>query len=475
MLILRALLKQGLAMNLTDTFFSHFDSLEDPREDSHKVRHKFHDILVITILATICGADGWTEICEFAEAKIDWLKTFLELPNRIPSHDTFGRIFSLLDPEKFGACFLAWIESLSIDVKNEFISIDGKSSRGSHDKRKGVKMLHMVSAWASNNRILLGQVKTAEKSNEITAIPELLDMIDVGGSIVTIDAMGCQQEIAKKIVAKGADYVLSLKDNQPSLCQDVASIFEQAEQCQYKNIIHKQRVEKVDCHGREEIRRCTIIAPREQELFGVRWPHLKRIGMVEVRRTVNNETEYSKRFFLTSLDEGYELFLMSGLPEGTMPEVGKIYVEQNGEQLRYIVQAPNGDRIDSFLDIKIADFNRKTLAESKLRILAETNKRGHTLWDQDINKFMQAVRKHWNIEINLHWSLDVSFKEDLSRVRIGHAAENLGIVRRVALNLLKQEKTSKVGITARRKRAGWDNKYLLKVLMADSDLKKAAD
>jgi predicted transposase YbfD/YdcC len=151
--------------------------------------------------------------------------------------------------------------------------------------------------------------------------------------------------------------------------------------------------------------------------------------MVEVKRTVNNETEYSKRFFLSILDEGYELFLMSELPEGMMPEVGKIYVEQNGEQIRYTMQAPNGDRIDSILDIKIADFNRKTLAESKLRILAETNKRGHTLWDQDMHKFMQAVRKHWNIEINLHWSLDVSFKEDLSRVRIGHAAENLSIIR----------------------------------------------
>jgi predicted transposase YbfD/YdcC len=463
-------------MNLTDMFFSHFDCLEDPREDSHKVLHKFHDILVIAILGTICGADGWTEICEFAEAKIDWLETFLELPNGIPSHDTLGRVFSLLDPEIFEACFLAWLQSLSIDVKNEIISIDGKSLRGSHDKRKNVKMLHIVSAWASNNHILLGQVKTAEKSNEITAIPELLDMIDVQGSIVTIDAMGCQQEIAKKIVDKGAVYVLSLKDNQPSLCQDVASIFEQAEQCQYKKMIHTQRLEKVDCHGRIETRRYTLIASREQQPFGLRWPHLNRIGMVEVsRRTANNETEYSKRFFLTSLDEGYDLFLMSQLPEGTMPELGKIYVEQTAEQLRYILQAPNGDKIDSFLDIKIPNFNRKTLAESKLRILAETNKRGHTLWDQDINKFMKAVRNHWNIEINLHWSLDVSFKEDLCRVRIGNAAENLGIIRRVSLNLLKQEKTSKVGITARRKRAGWDNNYLLKVLMADAHLKKSED
>src|SRR5436190_12190234 len=164
-------------MNLTDTFLIHFETLEDPREDSHKVLHKFHDILVIAILGTICGADGWTEICEFAEAKLDWLEIFLELPNGLPSHDTFGRVFALLDSTTFEACFLRWIKSLSIDVKNEIISIDGKSLRGSHDKKKMVKMLHVVSAWASENRMVLGQVKTSDKSNEITAIPELLDII----------------------------------------------------------------------------------------------------------------------------------------------------------------------------------------------------------------------------------------------------------------------------------------------------------
>lgn len=460
-------------MELTDTFFVHFEVLEDPRTENHNLLHPFHDILVIAILGTICGADGWTEICEFAEAKLDWLKTFLALPHGIPSHDTFGRLFSLLDSDVFEECFLAWIESLSIDLQNEIISIDGKSLRGSHDKRKAVKMLHVVSAWASENKILLGQIKTDEKSNEITAIPELLDMIDVSGSIVTIDAMGCQRDIAKKIVEKGADYVLSLKENQPTLYQEVDNIFLQAEQGEkkYKKMIHKQKIEKVSCHGRIETRRYTLIKPREPHTFGIRWPYLNGLGMVEVKRTANKQTEYSKRFFLTSLEDGYEVFLMSDLPKGALPEKGKIYVDQKGEQLRYILQDPNGDKIDSTLDIKIADFNRKTLMESKRRILWETEKRGQTLRDQDINKFMKAVRKHWNVEINLHWSLDVSFKEDLSRVRIGNAAENLAIIRRVALNLLKQEKTSKVGITARRKRAGWDHQYLLKVLMADSPFK----
>lgn len=460
-------------MNLTETFFTHFKPLEDPREDNHNRRHNFHDILVIAILGTICGADGWTEICEFAEAKYEWLKTFLELPNGIPSHDTFGRVFSLLDSDKFEECFLAWIESLSIDLQDEIISIDGKSLRGSHDKKKEIKMLHVVSAWASKSKVLLGQVKTDEKSNEITAIPDLLDILDVKGSIVTIDAMGCQQEIAKKIIEKEADYVLSLKENQPTLFQDVQNIFLHAEQGEkkYKKMIHKQKIEKVNSHGRQERRKYTLIMPREQQAFGIRWPHLKGLGMLEVKRTVNNETEYSTRYFLTSLDDGYEFFLLSDLPKGAMPEKNKIYVEQNGEQLRYILQDPSGNKVDSLLDIKIANFSRKTLIESRLRILAQTAMRGHTLRDTDIDKFMQATRKHWNVEINLHWSLDVSFKEDLSRVRIGNAPENLAIIRRVSLNLLKQEKTSKVGITARRKRAGWDNKYLLKVLMADSHLK----
>jgi predicted transposase YbfD/YdcC len=467
---------QGLAMNLTDSFLSYFLPIEDPREDNHNRRHNFHDILVITILATICGANTWTEICEFGEAKIDWLQTFLELPNGIPSHDTFGRVFSLIDSEKFETCFLSWIESLQIDVINEIISIDGKTLRGSHDRSKGKKPLHLVSAWASNNKILLGQVKTAEKSNEITAIPELLEMINVKDSIVTIDAMGCQQEIAKQIVNQGADYVLSLKENQPTLYQDVVSIFQKAEQCKYKNMQHKQKLEKIKGHGRVEKRRYTLITPREQQLFGLRWPHLRGLGMVEVSRrsTVTNEIENSTRFFLTSLDDGYELCLMSDLPQGTLPEKGKMYVEKKGEELRCLVQDPNGNTVDFLLNIKIADLNPVTLRKNRLRILAETGKRGHTLREQDIDRFMQAVRKHWNVEINLHWSLDVSFQEDLNRVRIGDASENLAIVRRIALNLLKQEKTSKVGITGRRKRAGWDNKYLLKVFNADSQLKELA-
>lgn len=236
-----------------------------------------------------------------------------------------------------------------------------------------------------NNRILLGQVKTSEKSNEIEAIPRLLNMLDIKNSIVTIDAMGCQKEIALQIIEQGADYVLALKENQPSLHQDIKNIFALGEYRQFKKMLNKRKIEKVDDHGRVETRRYTLISARDPLLFQLRWPGMKSIGMVEVKRTTNNEVEHSKRFFITSLDE-------------------------------------------------------------------------------DIDGFMSAVRKHWSIEINLHWSLDVSFKEDLNRARIGHSAQNLATVRRIALNLLTQEKTHKRGIACKRKTAGWNHKYLMEVL-----------
>ena len=372
-------------MNLSSTFLSHFEALEDPRLDNHNLIHNFTDILVITILGTICGADGWTEIYEFALAKQEWLKTFLSLPHGIPSHDTFGRVFAVLDPQKLEACFYAWIDSLDIDTNNEIIAIDGKSLRGSGNKRKNKNMLHLVSAWAAHNRIMLGQVKTADKSNEIEAIPRLLNMLDIKNSIVTIDAMGCQKNIALQIIEQGADYVLALKDNQPSLHQDIKSIFALGEHRKFKKMLNKRKVEKVHDHGRIETRRYTLISARDPMLFQIRWPGMKSIGMVEVTRTTHNEVERSKRFYITSLDE-------------------------------------------------------------------------------DIDGFMRAVRKHWSIEINLHWSLDVSFKEDLNRARAGHSAQNLATIRRIALNLLTQEKTHKRGIACKRKTAGWNHKYLMEVL-----------
>ena len=377
-------------MKLSDTFLQYFSSIQDPRKDTHNKRHYLEDILVITILGTLCGADNWVELCEFAEAKEEWLKSFLNLPHGIPSHDTFSRVFSLINPKDFENSFSAWINSLCIDVTKEIIAIDGKTLCGSHQRKKGIKPLHLVSAWAAQNRLTLGQVKTAEKSNEIEAIPRLLNMLDVSGSIVTIDAMGCQKKIANQILKQDADYVLALKANQDSLFQNVMSLFEKGkENKQYKKMLNRVRVEKVHNHGRMERRRYTLISARDPLLFDLRWPGMKSIGMVEVTRTVNHQVEKVTRYFLTSL----------------------------------------------FCD--------------------------------DIDDFMRAQRQHWQIEINNHWTLDVSFKEDLNRARIGHSPQNLAIIRRVALNLLKQENSRKIGITAKRKRAGWDNKYLLNLLCAD--------
>jgi len=374
-----------MSLKLSHTFLDHFEKLDDPRLDNHNRRHDLVDILVITILATICGADTWMEINEFGVAKHEWLQTFLTLPNGIPSHDTFGRVFSLIDPTKFEDCFCAWIASLEIDTTCEIIAIDGKTLRGSGNKRKNEKPLHLVSAWAVHNRVMLGQVRTEEKSNEIEAIPRLLNMLDIANSIVTIDAMGCQKTIAQQIIDQGGDYVLSLKENQPSLYQDIESIFARGEAQQFKKMLNKRKVEKVHDHGRIETRRYTLVSARDPLLFGLRWPGMKSIGMIEVTRTTHHQVERSKRFFITSLEE-------------------------------------------------------------------------------DIDRFMAAVRKHWSIEINLHWSLDVSFKEDLNRTRVGHSSQNLATVRRIALNLLTQEKTHKRGIACKRKTAGWDHKYLMAVL-----------
>lgn len=319
------------------------------------------------------------------------------MPHGIPSHDTFARVFALLEPCQFEACFNRWISSLNIDLKKEIIAIDGKTLRGSGNKRQNEPALHMVSAWATKNRMMLAQIKTAAKSNEITAIPELLEMMNIEGSIITIDAMGCQTAITRQIITKKADYVLSLKENQPTLYQDVNAIFLRAEtgEKKYKNMLHRRKIEKIHDHGRIETRKYTLISARDPLLFELRWPGLKGIGKVEVVRTTHHEVERSTRYFLTSLD--YE----------------------------------------------------------------------------KIDEFKEAVRKHWQIEIDLHWSLDVGFHEDLNQSRIGHSASNLALVRRIALNLLKQEKTHKNGIACRRKTAGWDHSYLLKVLTADQHFHQA--
>lgn len=377
-------------MSLSPEFLSYFESLEDPRSLDRNHRHKLEDIFAITILATICGADNWVEIAGFAESKEAWLATFLELPNGIPSHDTLGRVFALLDAGAFEQCFSEWAHSLPVlledGMKKEIIAVDGKTSRRSHNRRKGQDPLHLVSAWASDQGLVLGQVSTAEKSNEIEAIPRLLNMVAIENSIVTIDAMGCQKAIAKQIRELNADYILTLKDNHPSLAWLTNYTMKLAESKTFEGTPYLRQLEKVKDHGRQETRRYTLLSCDDHLLKKAKWPGLQSIGMVEVKRTVNYETTRSVRYFVTSLK-----------------------------------------------------YNQ-------------------------MKDFMRGVRCHWSVEINLHWSLDVSFDDDLNRTRNGNAQENLSIIKRIALNLLNKETSTKTGIKAKRKKAGWNHDYLRKII-----------
>ena len=365
----------------------HWSKLEDPRGDCGK-RHRLIEVISIAVCAVICGADSWVDVELFGNSKKEWLKTFLGLPHGIPSHDTFGKVFALLDAEQFQDCFMAWVQAVNEVTKGQLVAIDGKTIRRSHDRFIGKSAIHMVSAWASANHLVLGQVKVDERSNEITAIPELLKMLDVSGCIVTIDAMGCQKEIAKEIIDREADYVLALKGNQLQLYEEVRELFAYERRTGFAGADHDFHETVNKGHGRIETRRCWAISDPEYLRYlhnSQEWEKLSSIVMVESERLVDGETSVESRFYISSL--------------------------------------PN---------------------EAK-RLLAET-------------------RGHWGIENSVHWVLDIAFREDESRVRMGNGAENLATLRRMALNLIKHETTSKGGVAARRKRAGWDEDYLLKVL-----------
>lgn len=370
----------------TASLSKHFSSLEDPRVERTK-KHSLSDILVIAVCGFICGVDSWVELEEFAEAKREWFEGFLTLPNGIPSHDTFGRLFAALDPEAFSRCFMAWVKAVSEVTEGEVVAIDGKTLRRSFDRASSKAAIHMVSAWASKNGLVLGQVKTGEKSNEITAIPRLLELLHLQGCIVTMDAIGCQKDIVAQVVEKGADYVISLKGNQEGLHQQTQAFFEEAREEHFETVPHAY-FETVDKeHGRFETRRYWVTS--QLDYFRHKreeWAGLTSVGMVEAERTVDGETSKEVRYFISSLP---------------------------------------GD---------------------------------------DAEKFASAVRRHWHVENNLHWVLDVAFGEDDSRVRKDNAPENMAMLRHIALNLLKADTTTKVGIQTRRKKAGWDERYLAHLL-----------
>ena len=282
------------------TIAEHFESVEDPRIDRSK-EHLLIDILTIAILAVICGADGWVGIETYGRAKYNWLKTFLALPNGIPSHDTFARVFARLKPEQLQASFLSWVRSVSRVSKGELIALDGKTVRRSYDKGKNKSAIHMVSAWASQNRLVLGQRMVEEKSNEITAIPELLNVLDIHGCIVSIDAMGTQTAIAQQIVEQGGDYVLALKGNQGNLFEDVQQLFDWAKARAFKDIEHDFYETLDTSHGRIEKRRCWTLGEVEELVDRDKWADLNCIAMVEACRTSGDKTTREVRYYISSL------------------------------------------------------------------------------------------------------------------------------------------------------------------------------
>jgi len=367
-------------MKKNNKLMSIFGSIEDPRSHINQL-HNLTDILLIGIISVICGAETWKQMVEFANSKEDFLKGFLELPNGIPSEDTINRVFSSIDSSQFEHCFIDWVNSISDISKGQVIAIDGKALRGA--KSGGKKSLvHMVSAWANQNNLVLGQVRVNDKSNEITAIPELLETLLIEGNIITIDAMGTQTNIANKIIENKADYILAVKENQKTLLNEIKDEF------RFSKTIETNT--NIDIgHGRIETRKCSVISKFQFiENKDNKWNNLTQVIKIESIREFKNsdkQQEKATRFYITSLE---------------------------------------------------------AVAE----------------------KHQEYIRSHWGVENKLHWTLDVAFSEDASRKRNKNAAQNYSILLKIALNLLKNEKTTKQGIAGKRLKAGWNNDYLLKVL-----------
>jgi predicted transposase YbfD/YdcC len=375
------------------SLLAHFAGLPDPRIN-RRLEHDLIDVLIIALCTLLCGGEGFNDMADFGLAKQDWFQTFLALRNGIPSHDTFNRVFAALDPKAFLDCFLRWTQSVRQAVPREIVALDGKALRRALNRDQSVK--YIVSAWAESNSLVLGQLKVADKSNEITALPELLRVLELSGCIVTVDAMGCQKKIAREIKEADADYVLALKGNHETVHAEVKTFLDQT-------LVERQgprlpgarpspaaatlatweTVEKD--HGRLEIRRYYQSADLAWFADLAKWEGLQSVGLVEAVREVGGQRSVERRYYLSSLP-------------------------------------------------------------------------------LDVQTFARAVRGHWGVENKLHWVLDVCFREDQSRARAGFAAENLATLRRLALNLLKQEKTKKRGIKAKQLNASWNHAYLLRLL-----------
>jgi predicted transposase YbfD/YdcC len=290
------------------TIADHFLGIEDPRIDRTK-RHNLIDIMTIAIIAVICGADGWVAVETYGCAKYSFLKTFLELPNGIPSHDTFARVFAQINPQQFQECFICWMKSIHQITEGEVVAIDGKTLRGSYDSSSDQSAIVMVSAWATTNKLVLGQVKVDDKSNEITAIPELLKVLELSGCIVTIDAMGCQKEIVKLITSQNADYVIALKKNQGNLYDEAEKLFSSGISTGFDGIKHSTYKTEEIGHGRHEIRNYVMLSQIESRLDpNSVWSNLNSVGMVESVRSLNGETTVETHYFISSLESNAKQF-----------------------------------------------------------------------------------------------------------------------------------------------------------------------
>ncbi len=286
-----------------DSIAEHFSDIKDIRIERRK-KHKLIDIITISICAVVCGADGWEDIEMYGIARKKWLEKFLELPNGIPSHDTFARVFSQINPEEFNKSFLSWVKGISKTIAGEIIAFDGKQSRNSGDEKNGQGAINTVSAWAASNRLVLGQTKVEGKSNEITALPKLIDILDLAGCIVTIDAIGCQREVVKKIVKKGADYVIAVKKNQPNLYKQVEQLFKQAIRTNGDSLNVSDFSSKETNRGREETRNYLMISGVGASIDELqKWKNLNSIGMVESVREVGGKTTVEIRYFISSLGD----------------------------------------------------------------------------------------------------------------------------------------------------------------------------
>ena len=363
-----------------------FVNLTDPRVARTRW-HNLQDIVMIAVCGAICECNSWEDLPRYARAKRDWLRQFLELPNGIPSADTFARVFQRLNPNEFLGCLSSIVAVLREKVDGECVAIDGQTLRGTNDERFRQHPLHLVRAWATTNRLVLGQQACAEKSNEITAIPQLLKAIDLTGAIVTIDAMGCQTEIAETIVERDADYVLAVKNNQPKLHAAIQDSFEKEMQAAEKGKApaFREHVERQKKRGREEERRYFMMPLGDSPTFG-RWRAAKTIGMVFRTRTINGHEQMEVHYYLCSIRMG-------------------------------------------------------------------------------VKRFAKAVRGHWGIENKLHWSLDVNFAQDASRIRKGSSPEIASMLRQTALMILEQDTQLKGSLRSKRKQAGW-NDALLETLLS---------